>query len=69
MLPFLSHKRQEGSAVQTMSPEGQLRPGESDNMGLMSAAEDLCKAIESKDHSAVASALRAAFQILDSEDK
>lgn len=43
------------------------KPNDSDDSGLMSASADLIKAIQSDDQKAVAAALRAAFQILDSE--
>lgn len=42
-------------------------PFDEDVHGLVVASEDLTRAIHSKDINAVASALRAAFEILDSE--
>jgi len=38
-----------------------------EDQGLMACAEDLIKAIHAKDTSATASALRAAFELCDSE--
>lgn len=71
MLPWLNDKKRNdggGSSTIHISNEGKIsgHPHEED-MGLMSVAEDLCRAIESKDMKQVAASLRAAFQILDAE--
>lgn len=66
MLPFLGQKRQQDGGSVSVSSEGKVHSGEED-MGLISAAEDLCKAIERKDHKSIAAALKAAFEILESE--
>lgn len=70
MLPFLgAKKKQDGGSAATVriNDEGKINASSSEDMGLASAAEDLCRGIENKDHKAIANALRAAFQILDSE--
>lgn len=68
LLPFLSPKKLSGSIIAKTKPEGGIeeesQEGQPDQ-GLMSAAEDLISAVNMKDASAVASALRAAFDILD----
>ncbi len=69
MLPFLRPRHQVGLIVSKMSPEGQTESnieGHKD-AGLEAAATDLMRAFEAKDSKKIASALRAAFQILDSE--
>lgn len=43
------------------------KPNENDDSALLSAASDLIKAVQSDDQKAAAAAIRAAFQILDSE--
>lgn len=69
MLPFLKNK-QEGSyseeddPIKRKSDEGE---DESEYDMLESAAEDLISAVHSKDVKAVCSALRAAFEMLDSQ--
>jgi len=65
MLPFLNQKRNQDGGSVSISHDGKISSG--NDMGLMSAAEDLVRAIHSKDHKAVAAALKAAFQILDAE--
>lgn len=68
MLPFLKSKQMAGSIIAKTKPEGGLEPESQegqDDPGLMSAAEDLISAVNMKDASAVASALRSAFDILD----
>lgn len=67
MLPFLKHK-QEGSMSEPIDSIERKPDGDEEEYdGLESAAEDLCHAIEAKDYKAAASALRAAFDLLDSE--
>ena len=66
MLPFLKLKQDAASS----SPVDaiQRKPDDEDSFdSLEVAAEDLCHAIHSKDMKAIASALRAAFELLDSE--
>lgn len=70
MLPFLRPKSQVGVIVAQRKPDGEKEEkgmeGQEDS-GLMSAAEDLIRAIHAKDSSAVAEALRAAFELCDAE--
>lgn len=69
MLPFLKPKYQTGLIVETRKSDGDKeRTNQSDaDDGLKMAAEDLIRAVHSKDGASVASALRAAFEILDAE--
>ena len=69
MLPFLNDKKKQdgGSAVSHINSDGRILPGESPDMGLMSAAEDLINAVNSGNAQRVASALKAAFMICDAE--
>ena len=68
MLPFLKNNK-EASISET--PDSIKREHDEDSSEeydmLESAAEDLISAVHSKDVKAVCSALRAAFQMLDSE--
>lgn len=70
MLPFLAPKKIASVIVAKTKPTGGIEPkgeeGEHDP-ALMSAAEDLISAVHMKDAVAVADALRAAFDICDSE--
>ena len=67
-LPFLKKDKEASVSmpadVQRREPDSEE---DSDYDSLESCAEDLTRAIASKDLKGVASALRAAFQILDSE--
>lgn len=69
-LPFLKPKPIGGVIITQRKPDGgnemQGTEGE-ENQGLNLAASDLIRAVHSKDEMATASALRAAFEILDSE--
>jgi hypothetical protein len=65
MLPFLKNQ-QEGSASMPVEPVKREHDEDSDYDMLESAAEDLISAVHSKDIKAVASALRAAFELCDS---
>ena len=64
MLPFLQPKKQAGVIIakrvgektEPLNEEGEHDPG------LMAAAEDLISAVHSKDSTAVAGALKAAFE-------
>lgn len=70
MLPFLQPKRVAGVIVERRKPDGgpEMQGAEGDeNQGLMSCAEELIRAVHSKDPHAVSAALRSAFEILDSE--
>jgi hypothetical protein len=70
MLPFLKPKTQTGLIISQRKPDGETEEKgmeDQEDMGLMSAAEDLIRAVHAKDAKAVASALRAAFEIVDSE--
>jgi hypothetical protein len=68
MLPFLK-ARKVGSTAQTVSSADghQERLGEEGetDVGLMSAAEDLIRAVHAKDAQAVADAMKAAFEIME----
>lgn len=69
MLPFLAPKKQAGVIIakrvgdktEVESEEGEHAPG------LMASAEDLISAVHAKDAKAVASAIKAAFEVCDSE--
>ncbi len=67
MIPFL--KRKDEASVSAPAEKIQRKPDEEseDYDGLTAAAEDLCHAIEAKDYKAAAVALRAAFDLLESE--
>lgn len=69
MLPFLKKKQQTGVIVKTRQPDEkpEQEENEQEDQGLMVCAQDLIDAIAAQDVKAVASALRAAFQIADSE--
>ena len=67
MLPYLKPKKAAGIAeVSYSSGESKQEPTEH-SMGRMSAAEDLLRAIASKDASAVADALQAHHIMMDEE--
>ncbi len=68
MLPFLK-KSQDGassSPVEHITREPD-EGTEEEYDSMESAAEDLCNAVHSKNYKAVASALRAAFELAESE--
>jgi hypothetical protein len=66
LLPFLKHKQDAaGSASHPVEVRKHDEDFEYDS--LHSAAHDLMMALEAKDASAIAQALRAAFEICDSE--
>jgi hypothetical protein len=67
MLPWLKPKSQTGVIIQARKPDADKEPKDSEDQGLKACAEDLISAVESKDSSRVAAALRAAFQICESE--
>lgn len=66
MLPFLKHNKEAGTAGPIESIE-RKSDEDSDYDMLESAAEDLISAIHSQNIKAAASALKAAFEICDSE--
>lgn len=66
-LPFIKKVRREsGVAMQYRTPD-ESKSSEVESDGLELAAEDLIKASSSGDKKGVAAALRAAFEILESE--
>lgn len=75
MLPFLQKHKSGGIASVIMSKRqpdgsiGQASPESSEEApdGLESAAQDMIDAMEKKDVKALASAIRAAFDMLESE--
>lgn len=66
MLPFLKHK-QEGSISAPVETVERKSDHEEEYDGLESAAEDLIQAMNEGNAKAVASALRAAFELCDSQ--
>jgi hypothetical protein len=71
MLPFMKPKSVAGLIIQKRSADTGLSAPESpepeQDQGLSSAAEDLIRAVHAKDAQGVAAAIRAAFELLDSE--
>ena len=70
MLPFLKPKHQTGIIIAQRKPDGKEElhgPEDQEDAGLEAAAADLIRAVHAKDEAAVAAALRAAFEICDSE--
>lgn len=66
MIPFLKHKNDASASAPIESIERKPDEGAEYDV-LEAAAEDLCIAIEAKDYKAAAAALRAAFELLESE--
>lgn len=68
MLPFLKPKMKQASGIimETRKPDS---PDEPPDQGLRMAARDLMAAVTAQDEAGVESALRSAFQILDSEEE
>lgn len=66
MLPFLAKPKQAGAVITTIRPSDHEKKEPS---GLELAAKDLSDAVEAKDIKRIAAALKAAFDILDSEDE
>jgi hypothetical protein len=64
MIPFLKNK-QDASASAPVDSIKREPDEESDYDGLEACVEDLCHAIEKKDYKAGASALRAAFELME----
>lgn len=70
MLPFLKPKTVAGVIVSKRKPDGgQETSDETPGLdgGLQAAAQDLIDAVHAKDAERTASAIRAAFEILDAE--
>lgn len=68
MLPFLKKQRQVGGIItEYRKPDNQDSKSIKDD-GLELAAEDMLRAHASNDKKALAAALRAAFEILESEE-
>lgn len=66
LLPFL--KRTQEAGVQMPVPSETREPDKgSDSEGLHAAAEDLMNAVHAKDIKAIASALKAAFELCDEQ--
>lgn len=68
-LPFLKHKQMAGVIIHQRKKDGSMdtAPEAETHDGMHAAAEALLRAVTSKDAAAVATALRDAFEILDSE--
>ncbi len=70
-LPFLKPKAVAGVIVSKRKPDGIQSPVEEqdgdDAAALESCAEDMIRAINAKDSKALASAIRSAFECLESE--
>ncbi len=68
MLPFLKNKEKQQSAVMVKQRAPDQPEQEDDKSAShMACAQDLLKAIESKDIKGIAEALQSAFEIMDSE--
>jgi len=65
MIPYKNYR--DGASSQPVETIKRDSDEEQEFDSLESAAEDLCKAIEAKDYKAIAVALRAAFELLESE--
>ena len=67
-IPFLKNRAKDaGLITQICAPDEKPEQEHEEDHGLMSAASDILDAIETKDHKKLASAIRATFQICDSE--
>ena len=66
MIPFLKNKLDASASMPAESIKREPDE-EPDYDGLEAAAEDLCNAIEKKDYKAAASALRAAFELMEAQ--
>lgn len=70
MLPFLKPRSQSGLIVSTRKPDGGSEESHMEgheDEGLDACSEDLIRAMHAKDTKGVSSALKAAFELLDSE--
>lgn len=65
MLPFMRPKKQDSVVTMKMDTEGKTEPmgEEGENHALMSAAEDLIRAVHAKDAQGVADAMQAGHDI------
>lgn len=74
MLPFQKPKTVAGLIIQKRKPDGQKDPSpqneqdESSNDGMHAVAEDILRAIASKDAQHLALALKSAWDIMDSSE-
>jgi hypothetical protein len=68
-LPFFKKDRRVGLIVEQRHPDGNLerKPDEEGDPALEACAEDLLRAMNTKDIKAIADALRAAFDVMESE--
>lgn len=69
-LPFLDKRKVAGLIIAKRKPDGsteEMHTEGDENAPIMSCADDLISAVHAKDASGVAAAMRAAFEILDSE--
>lgn len=66
MLPFLKSKRSTGISVEYRKPDQQKEENQEDP-ALKACADDILKAVEERNPKALASALRAAFDVLQSQ--
>lgn len=67
-LPFLKQKRNQGETIVETFSDKPKEEQDSEDSALIAAAQDMIRAIESKDYKHLAMAIRSAFQILDSEE-
>jgi len=70
MLPFLKQKQVAGLIVAKRKPDGTHEEQHSEDQedhGLEACATDLIRAIHAKDSTAAAAAMRAAFELMESE--
>lgn len=68
MLPFQKPRRAVGLIINKRKPDGDIQPDgmQDENAGLMACAEDMLRAISAKDSKALADAMHAAFQCMES---
>lgn len=69
MLPFLKNARRQvaGMTMEVRKPDEPEKAQDDPEAGLRAAAMDLIKAVNAQDEHGVMSALRAAFQIMESQ--
>jgi hypothetical protein len=67
-LPWLTKEKGSGGiSIDVRKPDENSDKNQGDESGLLSCADDLLTAFHNKDKKLLASALRAAFDIMDSE--
>jgi hypothetical protein len=66
-LPFLVRKPNQGGISTEVRKPDQSPEDNEEDQGLMACAEDLINAVHSRDKKATAEALKAAFELMDSE--